>query len=181
MREKVSPQKVRDEVSTQLLCGENVPGTTVCLDRERERERERDRYRQRQRQKSETNRQTDREPSRPRNSIPLCCYIEHTANKNSILATKHTHDKNAVTNTKNAQKLHFNTTHCYRWLLACHDIVQQQCGQALDKQLNSTSEFPSNYYFQFLFNQPIFRFPISVPKKVSDGISAVQMVYGSVA
>jgi len=41
MREKVSPQKVRDEVSTQLLCGENVPGTTVSLDRERERERER--------------------------------------------------------------------------------------------------------------------------------------------
>jgi len=40
MREKVSPQKVRDEVSTQLLCGENVPGTTVSLDRERERERE---------------------------------------------------------------------------------------------------------------------------------------------
>ena len=38
MREKVSPQKVRDEVSPQLLCGENVPGTTVSLDRERERE-----------------------------------------------------------------------------------------------------------------------------------------------
>ena len=39
MREKVSPEKVRDEVSTQLLCGENVPGTTVSLDRERENER----------------------------------------------------------------------------------------------------------------------------------------------
>ena len=40
MREKMSPQKVRDEVSTQLLCGENVHGTTVSLDRERERERD---------------------------------------------------------------------------------------------------------------------------------------------
>ena len=47
MREKVSPQKVRDEVSTQLLCGENVPGTTVFLDRERERERKRERERER--------------------------------------------------------------------------------------------------------------------------------------
>ena len=55
MREKVSPQKVRDEVTPQLLCGENVPGTTVCLDRERERERERDRDRDRDRDREALN------------------------------------------------------------------------------------------------------------------------------